>query len=124
MDWLKLLDRFRNTPFEYPPREHLLFYLLSVCIIAGFFAFVYFRRLSADKRRDWRKWWLPVVGLFVASYVVVFVSLYLYYRYWSLPPTFQNGEVGILVAEVPDEPNFQRQYAYVRAISDQFQKSA
>ena len=38
------------------------------------------------------------------------------YRFWGIPSKFSNGEIGILVAEVPNDPDRQKQDAYAQAI--------
>jgi len=121
---LNLWDRFRYTPFEYPPRAHPLPNLIVIGIVAGFVASICFSLLWGDKRRSWRELWMPVGTSFAFGYLVLLVLLPFYYRYGNLPSSFQNGEVGILIAEVPDEPNLARQRAYELAIRDRFQKSA
>jgi len=42
-----------------------------------------------------------------------------FYRYWGVPPGFAQGEIGILVGEIPGDGDRTAQQAYARAIREQ-----
>jgi len=102
---LNLWDRFRYTPFEYPPRAHPLPNLIVIGIVRRIcrehLLLVALGRQAPQLARvmDARR------NVVRVCYLVLLVLLPFYYRYGNLPSSFQNGEVGILIAEVPDEPN-------------------
>jgi tetratricopeptide (TPR) repeat protein len=52
------------------------------------------------------------------SVLLLAPAAWLIYRYVGLPPAFAKDEIGILVAEVPDQPNREQQTAYQNAIID------
>jgi tetratricopeptide (TPR) repeat protein len=58
-----------------------------------------------------------VLIAFCVSALAFFSWYFYFYRYWGLPESFKEGEIGILIAEVPgDDPWRQGQNAYAQAI--------
>jgi tetratricopeptide (TPR) repeat protein len=48
---------------------------------------------------------------------------WLFFRYWGLAPAFTDDEIGILVAEVPDQTNREQQVAYQNALRLRFKNN-
>jgi Flp pilus assembly protein TadD len=66
-----------------------------------------------DGLRPWRE----VLAVWVVVAFVLSIIGFLFYRYWGLPlRPFADDEIGILVAEVPDQTNREQQTAYQTAI--------
>jgi len=54
--------------------------------------------------------------------ILCFIGVFLFYRYWGIPAEFEEGEIGILVTELPGDVNRQQQAAYARAIRIDIQR--
>jgi len=67
-----------------------------------------------------RGWALPldgwVLGLSLASGIFFPIYHYWFDNHWHLPPPFSQGDIGILIAEVPGDTDRQLQSAYANAI--------
>jgi Flp pilus assembly protein TadD len=61
----------------------------------------------------WDRW---VLSIFLVGIVYSPAYYYYRYRYWGLPPSFEKGEIGILIGEIPGDTNQQQQAAYAREI--------
>ena len=63
--------------------------------------------------------------MLAASLVAAGLSVigWLVYRYWGLPSSFADGQIDILVAEVPDQNNREQQPAYQTALRLRVQNS-
>jgi hypothetical protein len=115
-DLIELLAKFWDLPFEYP--------LLFPIIVVGISAIV--ARRYANAKYVWtpsapefiRRWALEFAKVWLATVLPLAVAAWLIYRYVGLPPAFAKDEIGILVAEVPDQPNREQQTAYQNAIID------
>ena len=102
--------------FKYPP-------LIPIAIIAAtlivVFSFYRWKYLPASGLRPWR----PLLAVFVSVALVLSIAGFSYYRYWGLPlRPFADNDIGILVAEVPDQNNREQQTAYQTAILRRVQK--
>ncbi len=103
---------FGGLFFEYP--------YLFLILVLGISAIVAWRYANYLWTPGWsgslRRW----VGVYFAAYLVSVITLaplaWLTYRYVGLPYAFARGEIGILVAEVPDQENREQQTAYENAL--------
>jgi Flp pilus assembly protein TadD len=68
--------------------------------------------------------WRSVLAASTAVLLVLSIIGWLAYRYWGLPDSFADGQIGILIAEVPgDQQGRQHQEAYQNAIRLRVQNS-
>jgi hypothetical protein len=102
--------------FEHPGLIPFAILVGSV-IIAGLY--YRWRYSPASELGPWRSvlsvWVITVVGLSLVGWLI--------YRCWGLPHPFATGQIGILVAEVPDQDNREQQTAYQTAILRQVHKN-
>jgi tetratricopeptide (TPR) repeat protein len=97
--------------FEYPT-------LIPVTIVVLTVIFAYLRYKYLWDYRGKRRFdlWRSVIVASAAVALVLSLIGWLAYRYWGLPPSFADDQIGILVAEVPDQPNREQQLAYQNAL--------
>jgi hypothetical protein len=99
--------------FKYP---ELKWYVIAVitaiyCLLRRKYLWDYRGKRGFDL---WRS--VIAATAVVGSLFVVFDG-WLVYRYWGLPwRAFTENQIGILVAEVPDQPNREQQEAYQNAL--------
>jgi hypothetical protein len=100
--------------FKYP-----LLIPIAIVVVTLIFAFSFYRwkYLPASGFRPWR----PVLAASVSVALVLSIAFCLFYRYWGLPHPFAVGQIGILVAEVPDQNNREQQTAYQNALRQRVQ---
>ena len=75
-------------------------------------------------KRRYRKLTKLLLNWEVAATVVLcLVGLFLFYEYWGLPEAFSEDEIGILVAEVPNDPDRKQQQSYALEILSRIEKA-
>jgi hypothetical protein len=80
------------------------------------------RHVKKGDKDGWSVLTNASVLLVVFGCTVALGGWYYYrYRYLGLPKSFKDGEIGILIAEVPGDSGQQRQAAYARAIHETLQ---
>ncbi len=102
--------------FEYPEFK---WYVIAVITVTYFLL----RRKNLwdyKGKRGFDLWRSAIAATAVAGSASVVIG-WLFYRYWGLPPAFTDDQIGILVAEVPDQTNRQQQNAYQNALRDRIQ---
>jgi tetratricopeptide (TPR) repeat protein len=124
--------------FEYPALIPVTIVVLTVI----FFAYLYYKYLwdegsvvpdthvlvdehgkplggeFPDYKRGKRRFdlWRSIIVASAAVALVLSLIGWLGYRYWGLPTSFADDQIGILVAEVPDQTNREQQLAYQNAL--------
>jgi tetratricopeptide (TPR) repeat protein len=63
-------------------------------------------------------WDRGILFIILAAAVVLPSYYHIRHRYWGLPDPFKQGEIGILVGEVPGDTNQDQQAAYTRGIRE------
>ena len=108
--WVRLIKEL--GPVWGPP---------ALFLLAGYWLLRYrWNKGHRDLDLFWDRW---VLVVFLVG-VVFFPGYYYYrYRYWGLPPSFEKGEIGILIGEVPGDTNQQQQAAYAREVRALVQKT-
>jgi tetratricopeptide (TPR) repeat protein len=118
---LELFVKFVGLPFEYPGLIRLLVFTLPAVTIAP----LYFRyRWNYRASRRFRDLWLPVFAAYLISLPVFGLAGWCFYRYWGLPDAFAKNDIGILVAEVPEQTSREQQHAYQNALRNSIEKSS
>jgi len=120
-DLIDLLAKFGALPFEHPSLFPIIVLAISATV-----AWLY-----ANSKYPWtlgrpefiRRWTLEFAKAWLAVVLVLAVDAWLIYRYMGLPPAFAKDEIGILVAEVPDQPNREQEAAYQNAIIDRIRST-
>jgi hypothetical protein len=59
---------------------------------------------------------LLVNWLVLSVVLICAIGFFLFYRYYGLPGSFTNGEMGFLVAQLPEDTDRGKQESYVQAI--------
>jgi len=108
---VELLAQFGGLFFEYPPLIPLVIVVLTVI-----FAYRRYRHLWDYRGERGFGLWRSVLAASAIVMAGLSVIGWLAYRFWGLPPSFADGQIGILVAEVPDQNNRNHQEAYQYAI--------
>ena len=95
--------------FKYP-----LLIPIAIAVVTLIFTFSFYRWKypPASGFCPWR----PVLAASVSVAFVLSIAFFLFHRYWGLPATFTDDQIGILVAEVPDQTNREQQQAYQNAL--------
>ena len=89
---------------------------LALLIIFG--AIMYRRKLDPQNLRRLLVHWSVVAVALICT-----IGFILFYRYYGLPGSFQNGEMGFLVAPLPADTDRSKQESYVQAIATQAAQS-
>jgi hypothetical protein len=87
---------------------------ISILVVASGSAFWFYRWKYTPQAGvgPWRE----VLAVWAIVALVLSIVGVLGYRYWGLPSPFADDDIGILVAEVPDQTNREQQTAYQTAI--------
>jgi hypothetical protein len=110
----ELLNLPFNELFEYPR----LFFVV-VPALATVAAALFGRYLWNPGRSRWFSSWSPAfLRVWVIWLLIFSATTWFFYRYYHLPDAFAENEIGILIAEVPDQQNREQQTAYQNAIMD------
>ncbi|HLW69168.1 MAG TPA: tetratricopeptide repeat protein [Candidatus Binataceae bacterium] len=118
MDILKFLIQFGGLFFEYPRRIAIA--VVALTAIFAYFRYWYLRDYRGEQRFAlWRSVIVFSLGVAIVSSIIGWLT----YRYWGLPCSFTDGQIGILIAEVPGDQNREQQSAYQNSIFLQFQSS-
>jgi hypothetical protein len=113
-DLIELPAKFGGLPFEYP---HL--FPILVAGISTIVAWRYANYLWTPGRSgSFLRWAAVIVAAWLVSVLLLAPGAWLIYRHVGLPHSFATGEIGILVAEVPDQKSREQQTAYENAIID------
>jgi tetratricopeptide (TPR) repeat protein len=115
-DLIELLAKLGGLPFEYPLLFPVTVVGISATAARGYANAKYVWTPSAPKFI--RRWTLEFAKAWLVSVLLLAPAAWLIYRYVGLPPVFAKDEIGILVAEVLDQPNSEQQTAYQNAIID------
>ncbi len=97
--------------FEYPALIPVAIAVVTVVI-----AYRWYKYLWDSKGKRGFDLWRSVAAAGVAVASVLSLVGWLYYRFWGLPPSFTDDQIGILIAEVPDQSNREQQNAYQNAL--------
>lgn len=106
------LVTYGGYPFEYPRLFPLLVMGITFFLTVSYYLY---RRRRSENRFQMRIW-TPVIAVLIASACVLSAIACLIYRFWGIPPAFVKRDVGILVAEVPDQVDLKDQTAYQREL--------
>jgi hypothetical protein len=115
---IEFLIKFVGLPFEYPA-----LFPIIVLVAAGVVAWRYAKYRWKQNKRGFRHLWLPIFTVYVLGVLALSPLAWLFYRFWGLPHAFAKNEVGILIAEVPDQTNREQQTAYQNAIGDRIEET-
>jgi hypothetical protein len=117
---IELLAKFWGLFFEHPSLS-LIVVVGAPVVPASFYAnYLWVRGRSGNIRR--------FAPEFAKAYIAIFLPLVLiawqFYRYWGLPHSFATSEIGILVAEVPNQTSPEQQIAYQNTLRAYIQNSS
>src|SRR5216684_2161928 len=106
------LVTYGGYPFEYPPLFPLIAIVLTTIITVPYYK---------HRREKWHNEfrvaiWMPVISVFAAAFVGSLILAWAADRFWGLPNGFAKEEVGILVAELPNQKEREQQTAYQREL--------
>ncbi len=115
---VELLVKFGGRFFEYPPLIPLVIVVLTVYFACR--RYQYLGDYRGERGFRLRRSVLAASAVVAAGLSVIDWPVY---RYWGLPSSFADGQIGILVAEVPDQNNREQQPAYQTALRLRVQNS-
>jgi hypothetical protein len=115
---VELLVKFGGLFFEYPALIPLAIIVLTV--IFTYRRYKYLWDYRGKRRFDL---WGSVIAASAAVALGMSLIGWLVYRYWGLPHSFADNQIGILVAEVPDQTNSEQQQAYQNALRSRVQSN-
>jgi hypothetical protein len=110
---IEFLIKFVGLPFEYPA-----LFPVIVLVAAGVVAWRYAKYRWKRHKRGFCQLWLPIFTVYLLGVLILSPLAWLFYRFWGLPHSFANGDIGILIAEVPDQTDRAQQITYENAIID------
>src|SRR6266851_5036959 len=114
------LVTYGGYPFEYPP----LFPLIAI-VLATVITLPYYKHRREKWHNEFRvAIWMPVISVFAAALVGSLILAWATDRFWGLPNGFAKEDVGILVAELPNQTNREQQTAYERELIAYIQKDS
>jgi hypothetical protein len=97
--------------FEYPALLPV-----AIVVVTVILTYLWYKNLRDYKGKRGFELWRSTIATGVAVALVSSLIGWLFYRFWGLPSSFTDDQIGILVAEVPDQTNREQQVAYQNAL--------